>query len=205
MDGGTGGVGRYHVVRTLEGSVWGDSATLAPELAVGELDGDPAYMFGQIRDLDVMEDGSVVVVDQQAHQVRIFTAEGRHARSFGQAGDGPGEFSRPDHVRVMPDGRILVRDAPSRFSLFSSEGEYVGGWPLQAGFYPNAPFFVDREGRVLNPTHSDRLVWYGPEEERLYTIPPPSRGFTVPRLEVEMAGGGGPPTPSPSRRASAGR
>lgn len=177
------------VVRTVDGSVWGDSATLSPELAVGELDGEDAYLFGQVTGLEVTEDGRVVLVDQQARRVRIFAPDGTHERSFGQAGEGPGEFSRPDHARVMPDGRILVRDAPSRFSLFSFGGEYLGGWPLQAGFFTNSPFFVDPEGRILNPTLSDRLVWYGPDGEPLDTIPPPSRGFTAPRLEVQMGGG----------------
>src|SRR5690606_37595101 len=112
--------------------------------------------FGSIRGIEVDPTGRILVVDGQARQLRIFSPAGEHVQTIGRSGDGPGEFRSPDHVRVARDGRLVVRDQPARFSVFSADGAYVGGWPLGARFATSAPFYLDPEDRVLNPTFPDR-------------------------------------------------
>jgi hypothetical protein len=177
------------IVRTVSGSLWQDSMTLVPELAIGTLDGDEAFLFGAVGGLDVDPDGHIYVVDLQAQNVRVFSAEGEHLRTIGRGGEGPGEFNRPDVVRVTDDNRIIVRDAPWRFSVFSREGEYLGGWLLRSGFSTSTPFFLDAQGRVLNPTVPGSLVRYELHGTVVDTIQEPSRGYEAPRLEVTMSGG----------------
>jgi len=83
----------------------------------------------------------------------------------------------------------VVRDQPSRFSVFSSEGEYLGGWRLDSGYGTNTPFFLDGQGGILNPTFRDRLVQYALDGTPGDTVPVPTRGFTPPRLEISTPGG----------------
>ena len=178
------------VVRTIAGSIWGDTMTLVPELAIGELEGPPPYVFGRLSGLDVDPDGRIVVVDAQAREMRIFSAEGEHLRTIGREGDGPGEFRRPDHARWTSDGRIVVRDQRGAgFSVFSADGDYLAGWPLASGFGTSTPFFLDAQERVVNPTLRDRLVTYDLSGTAHDTLPIPSRGSNAPRLDVVMAGG----------------
>jgi hypothetical protein len=183
-------IGDTAVVRTVSGSVWGDTATLAVDLAIGELEGDPEYLLGRPSALDVYPDGRIVVADAQARVVRVYSPTGEHLHTFGREGDGPGEFRRPDHLRVLRDGRIVVRDqSAARFSLFSEGGEYITGWPRGSGFSTSAPFFLDPTERVVNPTLRSRLISYDLEGTARDTIDVPTRGFSPPELEVLMERG----------------
>jgi hypothetical protein len=177
------------VIRTVAGSVWGDTMVLVPDLAIGELEGRSPYVFGRLSGLDVDSDGRIIVLDAQAREMRIFSAEGEHLKTIGREGDGPGEFRRPDHLRVTSDGRMVVRDQAARFAVFSAEGRYLAGWPRASGFSTGAPFFLDAQDRVVNPSLSDRLVVYDLSGRATDTLPIPSRGFSPPQLNVVMTHG----------------
>jgi hypothetical protein len=184
--------GDTFVVRTLAGSVWGDTLAVVPELAIGELEhADEAYLFGSIRGLDVDAAGRIYVVDGQTREVRVFSPAGAHLRTMGRAGGGPGEFRGPDHVRALRDGSVVVRDqAGGGFTVFAADGSYDTSWRWQSGFSTSATFFLDADDRVINPTLRDRLVRYDARGAPLDTIPVPTRGYQPPRLEVVMEGGG---------------
>ncbi|HYV98148.1 MAG TPA: 6-bladed beta-propeller, partial [Gemmatimonadaceae bacterium] len=152
--------GDTSIVRTLSGSVWRDTMTLVSDAAIGKPDGPDAYVFGYVRAIDVDSAGRVYVLDLQAHEVRVFSKSGEHLRSFGRRGQGPGEFEVPSALHVLPDGRVMVRDRNMRMSLFAQNGTYLSGWLLNTGFGAGESFFVTADGRVLNPTFMDRLVWY---------------------------------------------
>jgi len=172
------------IVRTLRGSVWGDTATLVAEVVIGELDGAPAYVFGQIAGLELDPVGRLLVVDQSERELRIFDTGGTHLLTVGRRGSGPGEFQRPDYVRATRDGRIVVRDQPFRFSVFSHDGTHLSSWLLGTGYSTSDPFFLDPQDRVLNPSSFDHLVRYELDGRSLDTIPIPRGGYTPPQLEV---------------------
>lgn len=191
------------IVRTLSGSVWGDTMVLVPEVVIGELDGDEAYLLGEVRAVEVDDTGRIWVVDAQAAAVRAYSPTGDHLADLGRRGEGPGEFLRPDFIRIQSDGTLLVRDQRNaRFSRFSPDGEYLGGWLIAGGFTTSAPFHLISGDEVFNPTLRNpgaglrewrsALVRYGPEGEVRDTLDVPSRGYTAPRLEAssESPGGG---------------
>ena len=66
-----------------------------PVLVIGDNEEDENQWFSAIRGMGRLSDGSVAVVDQASAEVRIFDASGRHLRSMGQPGEGPGEFTAP--------------------------------------------------------------------------------------------------------------
>jgi len=103
------------LVRTTGGSVWGDTMTLAPGLAIGKLDGEEPYLLGLVAGLDVDGSGRVYVLDRQAQNLRVFSPDEAHLQTIGRGGQGPGEFQTPDCVRITSEGERVVRDAPSRF------------------------------------------------------------------------------------------
>ena len=185
------------VVRTVAGSVWGDTMVMVPEVSIGEMDGADPYLFGSVRGLDVDEEGRLYVVDSQAREVRVFSPEGRHLFSFGRRGEGPGEFSEPDVIRVRDDGMLVIRDQRNaRFSLFTPEGEYQGGWSLRGGFFTGTPFYLTDDGQVFHPTLRNlgagvgpgqwqhALVRYDREGTVVDTLDVPTRGWEPPAVEV---------------------
>jgi hypothetical protein len=133
------------VVRTLAGSVWGDTMVLVPEVAIGEAEGDDPYLFGQPTAMVLDPAGHIHVLDRQAREVRTFASDGRHLRSFGSPGQGPGEFTSPDGMRLLPDGRLVIRDQQgARFSIFEPDGTFIDSWPLRSGFSTGTPFQIVR-------------------------------------------------------------
>src|SRR5699024_5520194 len=51
---------------------------LEEELRIGALDGDGPDQFGRVGGLAVGENGEIVVLDAQAQELRVFSAEGEH-------------------------------------------------------------------------------------------------------------------------------
>lgn len=96
-------------------------------LRIGVVNGEAAYQFNQIAGVGRLADGTVVVGDGGAQEVRFFGRDGRHLRTVGRSGEGPGEFTGLSVVGIGPSGRIWAYDfSLRRVSWFSPEGEMVG-------------------------------------------------------------------------------
>ncbi len=172
------------IVHTISGSVWPDTMTLVPELSIGSADGADPYIFGRYGvTIDVDAAGRIYALDRQAIEVRMFDANGKHLRNIGRKGGGPGEFENPNDMRVFPDGRVLIREQPGRFTLFAPDGAYKTSWRLITGFGSGTPVYITNDERVLNHTLTDRLVWYT-LDGKADTIPEPKRGPPQPMLNI---------------------
>lgn len=142
--GGSGGEGGWQgtvgdsagvtIVTNTGAGAWqaGDAWTVEEDLRIGTAEGEPEYQFGQIVGLDVGRDGRLYVLDQQAHQVRVFGPDGRFIIAMGKAGSGPGELSQAaGPVFISPDDTVVVPDiAQQRITLYSAAGEPAGSVPL---------------------------------------------------------------------------
>ncbi|MDP2469803.1 MAG: 6-bladed beta-propeller [Candidatus Palauibacterales bacterium] len=119
-DGGAGWTGTVvdsagvQLVRNSSQPVWGDGDAWGFEevLTIGEAAGDPDYQFGQIAGLDVTSDGRILVLDNQAQHVKVFSPDGTFERTVGKAGSGPGEFG-PGAALLMVGtaDTVIVPDA----------------------------------------------------------------------------------------------
>jgi hypothetical protein len=122
------------VVSNTAGSIWGadDAWIVEEELRIGTAEGEPELMFGQIVGVDVGLDGRIYVMDQQAHEVRVFSPDGHFRTAMGKAGGGPGELSpNAGPVFVTPGDTVAVPDIMlQRITLYTTEGEPAGSVPL---------------------------------------------------------------------------
>lgn len=112
------------------------------DLTIGDAIADAGeYQFGRITDVDIDDGGRILVLDEQAAEVRVFEPNGRFAFAFGRLGDGPGEFSIDMFpLRVERDGSIAVRDGMNhRDNLFDASGRFIRAVELSAwlsGYHP---------------------------------------------------------------------
>ena len=177
-------------VRTVAGSVWGDTTTLVEEVRIGTLEGADEYIIGDPRSIAVGEGGTIYVLDRQVPVVRAYSPDGTHLFDAGREGGGPGEYERPDAMAVLPDGRIIVRDpGASRIAVFSPDGEFLENWNRQnsGGFNTSRRFYTDTAGycypMVLLNIGTAPWDWeYGlvpisPTGEELDTIAAPTWDF----------------------------
>ena len=90
------------------------------------LDGDAPYQLHRVSGAVRLPDGRIVIANGGSNELRYFTADGRHLRSVGREGDGPGEFRFMRRIWRLPGDSILVSSMmPPRLSLFDEEGTFV--------------------------------------------------------------------------------
>lgn len=181
-------VGDTITVRTVSGSVWGDTARLEPQVTIGMTDGPDEYLIGNPQAIAVGVGGTVYILDRQAPSLRAYAPDGTYLRDIGREGSGPGEYRRPGGIATLADGRLLVRDPGNgRISVFDAEGEYLEQWWLRGGFSTNRRYYVDQDGRscstvLLNPEGAlsewrQGLVRYDAVGRIVDTVPAPQWEF----------------------------
>lgn len=107
---------------------------LEPELSLGGHDDGPEAFFRVHPGSIAAHQGVLFILDPGNHRVLAFDAEGRHLRTLGGRGGGPGELQWPQSLMVEADGTLAIADI-SRHGLvrISPEGEplesrVLDGW-----------------------------------------------------------------------------
>ncbi len=96
----------------------------------GETDNDDEF-FAMIIDIVVGDDNNVYLLDQQMHEVVVFTMQGEFVRRIGRDGEGPGEFRNPLALFKLPDGNVgVLQPAPARVVMLTPDGIPAGDFPL---------------------------------------------------------------------------
>lgn len=193
-------LGDTTIIRTVRGSVWGDRARLTPAVSIGVLEGDERYTFGNVLAIARDSLNRLLVLDGQAHAIRVYNADGTYVATWGREGSGPGELRDPDRgLTVLPDGRTVVRDpGNARLQLFSTSGEPAGGWLAVSGQWRSRePLFRHADTLLtLQPAGEVRdisnvgmaLVRIAPDGSVLDTLPLPTLGAPAPQLTARNGG-----------------
>jgi hypothetical protein len=110
------------------------SARIQPLFSVGRADGRDWEVFGSIGAVAFDGDENLYVLDRQNARVSVFDSAGRHVRTFGRHGGGPGEFGRPLSMTVLPAGQVVVSDVTrSTFGIFGRDGSFRRSEPFAQG------------------------------------------------------------------------
>src|SRR5690349_9019010 len=74
--------------------------------------------------------GQIYITDGYGNaRVHVFDAKGNHKRSWGEPGDGPGQFRLPHGIAVDKEGKVYVCDREAdRIQIFSPDGEFLSEW-----------------------------------------------------------------------------
>jgi hypothetical protein len=103
--------------------------------------------FNRPTNVAVAPSGDLYVSDGYGNaRVHRFSATGELLGSWGEPGNGPGQFNLSHGVAVAPDGRVFVADRENdRIQIFTPEGAYLTEW-RQVQRPTNVAFGAD--GRV---------------------------------------------------------
>ncbi len=198
------------IVKLARAPRYAGVAALIPDLKIGVLEGDEAYLFGGPSEILLQRDGSLVVLDWSGDGMatavlRRYDGTGRFLRKVGGRGSGPGEYLSPTGLAELPDGRLLLGDSRNgRINVYSASGESVGAWHaraygavirgaewLKVGPNGNAylRFTLPRNPNAGSPVAIVRFRADGTVADTL--MPPELPSNVAPRLTATGAGGRG--------------
>jgi hypothetical protein len=105
-------------VPSLAQQAW--RVTEHPVLRIGVMEGDPNYQLNHITGALRLSDGRIVIAND--YQLRFYDANGRHLRTVGGRGDGPGEFRTLEITLGRGDTILAWDNLRFRLTRFDSQG-----------------------------------------------------------------------------------
>ena len=89
--------------------------------------------FNMPAGIAVAPSGDIFIADGYANaRVHKFGADGALLKSWGEPGDGPGEFMLPHGACIDNRGNVLIADRENdRVQVFTQDGEFVAQWPTK--------------------------------------------------------------------------
>lgn len=135
----------------------GEHRRLVPTLRIGSETAGAAYMFTAIRQV-VASDSEVFVLPAATPEIRVFGDDGRHRRTIGRRGSGPGEFDAVTAIGLAGDTLWTLDANLRRVTRFRADGEMLTTDRLETmtpdvgrrgRFYFFYPMALLRDGALL--------------------------------------------------------
>jgi len=141
---------------------------LKEDLIIGEELEKEDYWFSLLNSIAVDDSGNIYTLDPKEVKIRVFDTKGKLLRTFGRRGQGPGEFSGPGGIKVMPDGVLVVYDILSlRFTYLTLNGTFLK--TVSVNKLPPGSIRIDSRGFVYQYKRGrgyktvEELVKYDPD------------------------------------------
>ena len=142
---------------------------ISPDLEIGVLEGDAAEVFGDVRAVEVRDDGTILVLDYQASEIRAFGPDGAFLETIAARGDGPGELREVNGMVLKGDSVLWVQDH-ARWVMIALDPD--------GGELDRVPMHVRSYGYVWSGAVMDDGVHWKPmshsDDERVF---PPEPGL----------------------------
>ena len=104
--------------------------------------------LGQVFDVAVNQQGDVLVADQEAPTLRVFSRDGKPLRQFGRQGSGPGEYQFPMRAAFGPRESVHVLDMRlRRITHTAADGAAPTAAPI--GAFPSAVGASGESGELV--------------------------------------------------------
>ncbi len=130
------------IVSNTDVGIWepGDEWTVEEEVRIGALDGPAEYQIGQVGSIAIDSRGRILVLDNQAQQIRVYSPDGVYEETIGARGGGPGELGYGMALLIGLGDTLLVPDFQNlRFSRYAPDGSSTGSIRLDPeGAFPMA-------------------------------------------------------------------
>ncbi|MCY3704910.1 MAG: hypothetical protein OXH08_05315 [Gammaproteobacteria bacterium] len=149
--------------------LWGDSSLWSldpqPLLDLTLSGSGPGHEFFRVRGLTQRADGALVLANRGAQEIRLYSPEGEFLGAMGGRGQGPGEFSNLQRLKLVGD-TVVVLDYDGRVTVVGPDMELVRTFTLPHNVQDLHPL---GDGTMLG----ESTVWAGLEEVVNQLIRPP--------------------------------
>jgi len=148
---------------------------LRENLCIGRDPEGMDYVFADLRSIQVDDEGDIIALDWKDNRIKVFDDRGRHVRTFGKHGQGPGELQSPGRMYLKAGKQIAIMDGGnSRYSLYSKTGECQQEFNM--GKYrvfrtiPDSRGFVYGEQLNFDPQPGIQLLKISPDFSEAETL-----------------------------------
>ena len=148
-----------------DGQGWTVSAE--PAVDIGVVEGEAAYQLAEVAGVARLSDGRIVVADGESGELRFFSAEGKHLRSAGRKGGGPGEFQQMQWLGVAAGDSVVVWDPQAgRLSVFAPDGALARAFsPAGLRMFPGVEDIMGDGALLMTPGFDPAQMGDRPEGE----------------------------------------
>jgi hypothetical protein len=133
------------VIKNPEKPLYGEiKLDLVEDLQIGN-ENDDNYIFGQIIDIEIDDEGSIYVADLRLARIQKYDKNGCFLQTIGKKGRGPGEYEAPWGILFhRPSNCLYVRDWMN-VKKYDKDGKYISQWSLRNSL---TKFSVDGDGDI---------------------------------------------------------
>ncbi|MEX2283979.1 MAG: hypothetical protein WEE89_15950 [Gemmatimonadota bacterium] len=141
-----------------------DSAAI---VRIGDMDGPAEYQFHRVVGSLKLRSGEIVVANAGSAELRFYDISGKHIRSAGRTGEGPGEYGFLRFLRRFGSDSLITWDARfDRGTILSSNGSFGRTFMRQRmrGFthfvdgFPDGALLGFSEGSEESPVEAVSLI-----------------------------------------------
>ncbi|MFC1564224.1 NHL repeat-containing protein [candidate division KSB1 bacterium] len=116
----------FKIVHNGKKGKWGDNPAVSLEFVkkMGDIEEvDDNLLFYLPEDIELDSDGNIYILDAGNHRIQKFNSNGNYIRTFGEEGQGPGEYMNPISIDVDPSGNIYIADQGNiRIQVLNPDG-----------------------------------------------------------------------------------
>ncbi len=120
--------------------------------SIGIENGDDKYVFGKIRDVNYLANGTIVTIDQSYRRIRLYSSSGLYLSELVGNGVGPGEFNTPFFISPLGNNFILSAIGESKVMYFDSTLNFLKEESfahMPSSFRPGCPIFISAVDETL--------------------------------------------------------
>jgi hypothetical protein len=102
------------------------TVTFVEDLSISGEDKDGNIILYEPRLSFVDDNENIYIIERKDQVIKVFRSDGKHIKTIGAKGSGPGEFQTMTYLAVTKDGKLIAMDETSRrTSLFDSSGRFL--------------------------------------------------------------------------------
>jgi hypothetical protein len=93
---------------------------LKQDLVIGNQTENEECMFSDLRSVKIDDEENIYVLEWKEIKIKVFDKNGKHIRTFGTRGQGPGEMTMPVRMEMAPGNNLVIQDLTGAKLIFYS-------------------------------------------------------------------------------------
>ena len=168
--------------------------TFEEDLVIGQSDSSEESNLSSLLSFAVDGQENIYILDTKPLQVKVFDRESEFLRSFGQAGQGPGDLTVTGSIQITHENEMMcVDDMKGEIKFFSTEGRFLRSlrcpslrWTSHTTLMPTDRIY---SLKLYPGSHEEQLISLIPpyEEPKVVASRPSPRQFSLPLIWIRYA------------------